>query len=112
MRPVLQFCRPLPYSVPPLQKAGRGRRGPAGISAYEGPLAIWVHGVPPPKEGLGSPICWILHPPRYRTVVQGRPPASSVQGRKSTAEAGQKAWMTCGAGEERTIPALERSDLI
>ncbi|CAG6011889.1 unnamed protein product [Menidia menidia] len=29
-------------------------------------------------------------------------------GRKSTAEAGQKAWMTCGAGEERTIPALER----
>ncbi|CAG6011936.1 unnamed protein product, partial [Menidia menidia] len=37
---------------------------------------------------------------------------SSLQGRKSTAEAGQKAWMTCGAGEERTIPALERSDLI
>ncbi|CAG6011881.1 unnamed protein product [Menidia menidia] len=33
---------------------------------------------------------------------------SSLQGRKSTAEAGQKAWMTCGAGEERTIPALER----
>ncbi|CAG6011928.1 unnamed protein product [Menidia menidia] len=46
---------------------------------------------------------------RYRTK---KLPEPKHQGRKSTAEAGQKAWMTCGAGEERTIPALERSDLI
>ncbi|CAG6009702.1 unnamed protein product [Menidia menidia] len=46
-----------------------------------------------------------------KEVTPRRSP-STTKGRKSTAEAGQKAWMTCGAGEERTIPALERSDLI
>ncbi|CAG6011866.1 unnamed protein product [Menidia menidia] len=39
-------------------------------------------------------------------------PFLNILGRRSTAEAGQKAWMTCGAGEERTMPALERLDLI
>ncbi|CAG6011898.1 unnamed protein product [Menidia menidia] len=54
-------------------KAGRGRRVLAGILAYEGPLGIWVHGVPPPKD---SAVPFLLR--SAPQVIQAFCPASAV----------------------------------